>query len=156
MSSVLSQTHTAGHGVCVSQAPLQRGSPTCGQCGALSPAPSSGTSTFGPGPRWVRAARGLFLGDRQGVRVELRGPHPRLSPAEMLGRIPQPADPPLPGAGPPSPPSSPPGLAISALSWDRLPDGYMSPRPYSGSAAVRATAFHVFDAMAAPAARGQP
>ena len=87
--------------------------------------------------------------------MELRGPHPLLSPAEMLGHIPRPPDPPLPGADPPSLPSAPPGLAISALSWDHLPDGHMFPRPYSGSV-VKATAFHVFNAMAVPAARGQP
>ena len=117
--------------------------------------PSSGTSTFGPSPRWVKAARRLFLGDLQGVRVDLMDPYLLLCPAEMLGHIPRPPDPPLPGTHSPSPPSSPPGLTVSALSWDHLPDSYTFPRPYSGSVFVKATNFQVFNATAVPAAHGQ-
>ena len=72
-----------------------------------------------------------------------------------LFHIPRPPDPPLPGTRSPSLPSSPPGLTVSALSWDHLPDSYTFPRPYSGSVFVKATNFQVFNTTAVPAAHGQ-
>lgn len=161
MSSLLSQPHTAGHGMCVSQAPLQPcgAAPVCGQCGALSPASLQRDKHVWSRSEVGQDCSGAIPWRPSGGEGGAEGSTPASSPAEMaemLGHIPRPPDAPLPGADPPSLPSSPPGLTVSALSWDHLPGSYMFPRPYSGSVVVKATNFQVFNAMAVPAARGRP